>query len=355
MGTRPEIIKMAPVVKSLKEVGALFKFVATGQHYDYIMLHKFIEELELPLPNFTVKFSSTSPGEQIANMIIHLEKIILKEKPGLLLIQGDTNSMLAAALASFKHNIEVGHIEAGLRSYDWRMQEEHNRRMVDHASQYLFAPTLNAQNNLEKENVWGRIFVTGNTVIDAVSQHMPLAIDKSKIMERIRFDNYAIMTLHRAENIDNTNILRDLVQVAIDFPIPVVFPAHPRTMKKLEDFGLKNKLSNNNVQLESALGYFDFLLLMKHSDLILTDSGGLQEEATSPLIRKPALVLRKSTERPEAVETGFAKIVGVEKERILHEADKLLEKNVSLPSKSPYGKGDAGLKIVNILSKELQN
>jgi UDP-N-acetylglucosamine 2-epimerase (non-hydrolysing) len=280
-------------------------------------------------------------------------KVVSKVKPRLVLVEGDTNGVLASALAALKLNVPVGHVEAGLRSFDLRMPEEHNRRLVDHISSYLFAPTENARKNLEKENVWGKTFVTGNTVIDAVMQHLPLAEKKSKILEKVRFDEFALATAHRSENVDDPIVLQNFVEAFIEAPIPVVYPIHPRTQKRLKQHGMWKKLvSSKNVQTLPPQGYFDFLLLMKECKLIITDSGGIQEEATAPSLRKPVLVTRLSTERPEAVEAGFAKVVGLDKKMILASINETLEKEVSLPKVSPFGGGCAGKCIVDIIRNE---
>lgn len=354
VGTRPEVVKMAPVIRALQELGGQFTFVHSGQHYDYNLSKQFINELQLPSPDHSFKIQAISPATQTGKIMIALEKLIEKGKPKLMLIQGDTNTMLAAALTAFKQNILVGHVEAGLRSYDWRMPEEHNRRMVDHASTYLFAPTKRAEENLVKENVWGQIYITGNTVIDAVMQHLPIAEKASEIMERIRFNEYVLVTAHRAENVDDPRVLKNLVEVLMAAPTPVVFPVHPRTRKRLRRYGMWKKLvALSHVQLLPPVGYFDFLVLMKNSAMILTDSGGLQEEATAPIMRKRVLVTRLSTERPEAVEAGFAKVVGVEKEKILTEMKNTPHEKEKLPSVSPFGDGKAGERIAKIIMEEV--
>jgi len=354
VGTRPEVIKMAPVVRALQKHGQPFIFVHSGQHYDYNLSLQLIEELELPEPDYSLKVRERSPAAQTGRMMIAIEKVVKKKKPGLVLLEGDTNTMLAAALAGFKQNVPVGHVEAGLRSYDFRMPEEHNRRMVDHASTYLFAPTEKAKQNLTGENVWGNIYVTGNTVIDAILQHIPLAEKKSRIIEQVRFKEYALATAHRMENVDNPKVLKNFVEAFTESPIPIVFAVHPRTKKRLRQYKMLEKISSSeNVQILPPIGYFDFLVLMKNCKLILTDSGGLQEEATAPLVRKPVIVLRLSTERPEAVKAGFAKVVGTEKNSILTATTEMLKKRMKLPIKSPFGNGDAGEKIANIVEREL--
>ena len=352
-GTRPEIIKMAPVVRALKEQSQPYVFVHCGQHYDYNMSQQFIEELELPKPDYGFKVKAYSPGQQTGRILTLIEKVVKKVRPRVVLVEGDTNSVLASALAAVKLNVSVGHVEAGLRSFDLRMPEEHNRRLVDHLSKYLFAPTETARKNLEKESVWGNIYVTGNTVIDAVTQHIPLAERKSNIMDKIRSKRFALVTAHRAENVDDPVVLKTLVEAFCEAPIPVVYPIHPRSKKRLRQQKMLNKISKaGNVQLLPPLGYFDFLLLMKNCEMIITDSGGIQEEATAPLIRKPVLVIRLSTERPEAVEAGFARVVGVEKNNILEAMEQALSAKNSMPETSPYGDGDAAKKIVEVLARE---
>ena len=353
VGTRPEIVKMAPLMRGLKEKALPFTFVHCGQHYDYNMSQQFIEELELPAPDYACKIKACSQGLQTGKIMVYMEGIVNRIKPAAVLVEGDTNAVFATALAAVKLGIPVGHIEAGLRSFDLRMSEEHNRRLTDHISAYLFAPTENAERNLRSENVWGKIYVTGNTVIDAVSQHLPIAWKKSKFRE-ITFERFILATAHRAENVDNICVLKNLVEAFDEAPISVVYPMHPRTKKRLRQSKLWRRIKNSkNIQLMPPLGYLDFLVLMKKCEMIVTDSGGIQEEATAPSLRKHVLVTRLSTERPEAVEAGFAKVVGVRKNSILQAIEETLNDRKELPKKSPYGRGDAGTKIAKILASEI--
>jgi len=354
VGTRPEIIKMAPVLRALRKSKIPLVFVHCGQHYDYSMSQRFIEDLELPAPDYGYKLKAYSQGIQTARILTRIERLLKETLPKLVLVEGDTNGVLATALATVKLGIPVGHVEAGLRSFDLRMPEEHNRRLTDHISTYLFAPTETAKSNLKKENVWGKIYVTGNTVIDAVIQHLPIAEKKSKIMESIRFKKFALATAHRAENVDNLKVLKNFIEAFAEAPIPVVYPMHPRTKKRLRQNKIFSKIKESkNLQILPPLGYLDFLVLMKKCEIIVTDSGGIQEEATAPCIRKPVLVIRLSTERPEAVKTGFAEVVGTEKEKIVKTMETVLEHRKKLPSVSPYGRGDAAEKIVDIIKEEL--
>ncbi|MGQ9514203.1 MAG: non-hydrolyzing UDP-N-acetylglucosamine 2-epimerase [Thermoproteota archaeon] len=353
VGTRPEIVKMAPVVRAFRKEGISFKLVHSGQHYDYEMAEKFFEELEIPKPDYRLGIGSRTAAGQIAEVMVGVEKILREKRSKIVLVQGDTNTTLAGSLAALKASVPVGHIEAGLRSYDLRMQEEHNRRIVDHISSYLFAPTRFCKKVLIGESVWGRTFVTGNTVIDACIQHAPIAARRSKILRSVRFKRYALATLHRAENVDDPKVLRDLVESMMESPLPIVMPVHPRTRKRLVEFDLWKKFSTHgNVCLLPPVGYFDFLTLMRASELILTDSGGVQEEATSPLIRKRVLILRISTERVEAVRAGFATVVGTEEKRILKSIDRALRRR-ALPSSSPFGDGKAADRIVRILEDQV--
>ncbi|MEM3824416.1 MAG: UDP-N-acetylglucosamine 2-epimerase (non-hydrolyzing), partial [Candidatus Bathyarchaeia archaeon] len=268
---------------------------------------------------------------------------------------GDTNTVLAAAIVALKNRMKIGHVEAGLRSFDWRMPEEHNRRMADHISDLLFAPTEMAKQNLEEERVWGKIFVVGNTVIDALGMYFNKILEVERnIMERVKFGEYALVTFHRSENVDDPLTLRNFVEILQRSIIPIVFPIHPRTKKRLYEHGLLSKVESiKKVQLLTPLGYFEFLALMKNAKLIMTDSGGIQEEATYPRIKKPVLVLRNSTERPEAVTAGFAKVVGLIPSVVLTELEKVLSSGIRLPDVSPFGDGNAARRIVDKIIKNL--
>ncbi len=344
---------MAPVIRALDDKAQPYVFVHCGQHYDFNMSQTFIEELELPRPGYGFKVRAYSPGLQTGRILTLIERVVTKVQPKVALVEGDTNGVLASALAAVKLGVPVGHVEAGLRSFDLRMPEEHNRRLVDHLSTYLFAPTENARKNLERENVWGQIYVTGNTVIDAVMQHLPIAEKRSTILDAIRFKRFALATAHRSENVDDPNVLKNFVDAFVEAPIPIVYPVHPRAKKRLRQQKLWKALSSaENVQILKPLGYFDFLVLMKRCEMMITDSGGLQEEATAPPIRKPVLVIRLSTERPEAVEAGFVKVVGVEKPKMLAAMEQVLKGKRDLTKTSPYGNGTAAEKIVEIIMEK---
>ncbi|HUK84501.1 MAG TPA: UDP-N-acetylglucosamine 2-epimerase (non-hydrolyzing) [Candidatus Acidoferrum sp.] len=351
-GTRPEIIKMAPIIRALNKTKMPSIFAQCGQHYDYNMSEQFIENLELPAPNFSLKIEASSPGVQTAEIMMKMSQLLEQIETSIVLVEGDTNSVLATALASNKQMTPVGHVEAGLRSFDLRMSEEHNRRLTDHISEYLFAPTEQAKANLMKENVWGKIYVTGNTAIDAVFEHLPIAEKNSSIMKKIPFETFALATAHRSENVDDPSFLESLIYVFSKSPIPIVYPMHPRTRKRLQQSKLLMKMEAlKNLLILPPQGYLDFLVLLKNCKLVITDSGGIQEEATAPNIRKPVLVMRLSTERQEAVEAGFAKIVGTDKKDILRALEETVEKETSLPETSPFGDGTAAQKIIKIIEK----
>jgi len=350
LGTRPEIIKLSPLIKQFNKKSTSIIF--TGQHYDYKMGMQFIHQLGLPKPDYSMKVPSTKPAVQIAEMIRKLSKILEKEKPETVIVQGDTNTVLAAGIASLKSNISVSHVESGLRSYDWRMPEEHNRIIIDHISELLFASTQTNKQNLISEKVHGKIFVTGNTVIDAINQFSKISKKQSKLS--IENDDYVLVTLHRSENVDNKQILSSIIKGIIDSNQNFIFPVHPRTLKRLNNYNLYTKLKNSeNILMLDSVGYFEMLELMKNCQYIVTDSGGLQEEATAPSIRKKVVVVRKTTDRPEAVLEGFSEIAGITYNGILKSLRKTA-KNPSIPKKkSPYGEGNSAKIIVQHLKKNI--
>ncbi len=348
MGTRPEIIKLSPIIHRLDKNNASLIF--TGQHYDYNLSLQFIEELGIRKPDFSMKLSTSNPSMQIGEIILKLAKILPKLNPDTVIVEGDTNTVLAASISSLKLGIPISHVEAGPRSFDWRMPEEHNRIQVDHISELLFAPSLHARKNLFSENVHGKIFVTGNTVIDAIQMYADIASEKSNFS--IDVEDFVLMTLHRAENVDDKKTLSGIVKAISNSNENIIFPVHPRTLKKLHEFGLYKILNESkNVLLTKPVGYFDMLQLMKKCSFIITDSGGIQQEATSPKIRKKVLVTRKTTDSPEAVMAGIAKVVGTEPTKILTAIKKTSANPKVYTKNMPYGKGDASIRIINILKK----
>ena len=350
LGTRPEIIKLAPIIKLLNKKSTSVIF--TGQHYDFDMGLKFIQQLGIRKPDYTLKITRTDPSNQIADIIKKVSVIIKKESPETVIVQGDTNTVLAASISSLKSNIPISHVESGLRSYDWRMPEEHNRIAVDHMSEFLFAPTILSKRNLIQEKVHGKIFVTGNTVIDSINQFTKISKKHSELF--VNIDDYVLTTLHRSENVDNQTSLSSIVKAMINTNEDFIFPLHPRTRKQLKKFGLYEKLKKSgNILILNSVGYFEMLELMKNCKYIMSDSGGIQEESTAPSIRKKVVVVRKTSDRPESISSGFSVLSGTTYSGIMTSLKKI-SKNFSIPNKkSPYGEGNSSKIIVNYLKKNL--
>ena len=347
MGTRPEIIKLESIISKLPKKNTTIIF--TGQHYDYNMGLRFIDQLNIRKPDHFLKIVKNNPNIQISQIISKLSKIFTEIKPDTVVVQGDTNTVLATSICSLKSGIPISHVESGLRSYDWRMPEEHNRITTDHLSELLFAPTNLTKKNLLAEKVHGKSFVTGNTVIDAVNKFSKIASSKSEIS--ITLDNYILFTLHRAENVDSQKSLSSIIKAMIDSNEEIIFPVHPRTLKQLHLFSLYEKIKNSgNILILNNVGYFEMLELMKKFSIIVTDSGGLQEEATSPGIRKKVLVIRKSTDRPESVISGLSELIGVDTAKIKSAIKRSILNPRLANKKTPFGKGDASEKIIKIMS-----
>ncbi|RLG11125.1 UDP-N-acetylglucosamine 2-epimerase (non-hydrolyzing) [Candidatus Pacearchaeota archaeon] len=351
LGTRPEIIKMSPVIRECIKKKLDFSILHTNQHYSENLDKVFFKELNLPEPKYNLNVGSGTHAEQTAKILVGVEKILLKEKPDIVLVEGDTNTVLASALAAAKLHIRVGHIEAGLRSYYREMPEEINRILTDHCSDLLFAPTKKAKDILLNEGIFNKnIFVTGNTVVDAVFENLKLAKKKSKILEKLNLSKrgYFLMTAHRAENVDNKDRLRGILKgaemVSKKFSLPVIYPIHPRARKMLENFKI---VIPKSINLIEPLGYLDFLKIENNAKLILTDSGGMQEE--SCIMKIPCVTLRDNTERPETIEVGSNLLSGTDPLRILECALKMLNKRKKW--KNPFGSGKAAEKIIKIIQK----
>ena len=348
LGTRPEIIKLSPLIKKLGRKKS--KVVFSGQHFDHNMGLQFIQQLDLPTPDFSMNLESTTPAIQISEIISKLSPILSQQNPDSLIVQGDTNTVLAASICSIKHKIPISHVESGLRSFDWRMPEEHNRIMVDHLSKLLFAPTSIAKKNLLDEKVYGSIHITGNTVIDAVNMFSKISKKKSHL--DINLDEFILFTLHRTENVDDRNTLTSIINGILYSNENIIFPVHPRTKKRLKEFHLFEKLKNSkHVFMIDAVGYFEILELMKNCTFILTDSGGLQEEATAKSIRKKVIVLRKTTDRPESLKSKTAELVQLESNSILKIINKTQQNPKIKSNENPFGDGNASSRIIKLLEK----
>lgn len=357
VGTRPGLIKFSPIIRELEKRKQSFFIIHTGQHYSYEMDKVFFDELTLPKPKHRVPNVSSAQyhGKQTAMMLEGVEEALFKEKPKLVLVGGDANTNLAGALAARKLHIYVGHVEAGLRSDDWRMPEEHNRGMIDKISDFLFAPTERARRNLIEDNVKGKIFVTGNTIVDAIKQNVVIAKSKSKIREKLglKQGNYFLLTLHREENVDFrenlTDILKGIKLVAEAFDSEIIFPIHPRTKKMIRYFELNSFVNSiKKLRIIDPTGYLDFLAMLEGNRLVLTDSGGIQQE--SCILRVPCVTLRESTEWLETVQVGSNMVAGTKPNAILNRVKTMV--NVKRSWRNPFGK-DVGRKIVDIIESEL--
>ncbi|KPJ64972.1 UDP-N-acetylglucosamine 2-epimerase [candidate division WOR-1 bacterium DG_54_3] len=359
VGTRPGIIKFSPVVRALRQNNVPFFIIHTGQHYSYNMDRKFFEDLSLPEPRYTndIVCKEVYHGAQTAEMLKGIEKALLDSKPSIVIVGGDANTNLAGALAARKLGLCLAHMEAGLRSHDWRMPEEHNRIMIDHISDVLFPPTEQAKKNLIDDNVKADIYVVGNPIVDAVYQNIKIAEEKSSVLSRLSVDKkYFLLTIHREENVDHEKILKELIEnigsVIREFKTPVVFPIHPRTKNRLKQYKLWEwTKSINKLRIIDALGYIDFLLLIKKASLILTDSGGIQEEAC--ILNIPCVTLRENTERPETVHVGANQIVGYNLELTLRAIKDYLKNPRSW--QNPFGDGKSAQRIVKTLKKYLRS
>ncbi|MEE9594006.1 MAG: UDP-N-acetylglucosamine 2-epimerase (non-hydrolyzing) [Candidatus Hydrothermarchaeales archaeon] len=348
--TRPELIKLAPVLREFDSNGVEYIFITTGQHYDAALFHKFVDDLELKKPDHDIETGSGSQAYQTSDALLKLEKLMMKEKPDIVIAEGDTNSVLSTALAAVKLHQPFAHVESGLRSFDMHMPEEVNRIVADHCSQVLFAPTDGAGLNLLNEGIPpDRIHIVGNTVVDAVQQNIRIAKSKSAIELPTE---YALLTLHRPENVDSRKGLSNIVEALLKLEFEVLFPCHPRTMKMLKKFGLFKKLGEqSSIKIIAPLGYFDFIHAMSRAKVVLTDSGGIQEESLA--LHVPCLTLRDTTERPESVTSGGNILVGTDPKNIIEKlemvlGDKKLYSRMKR-AKNPFGDGKSGKRIVKIL------
>ncbi len=339
---------MSPIIRECEKQGLEYYILHTGQHYSYEMDRIFFDQLKLPEAKYKLDIGSGFHGKQTGKMLAGIEEILIKDRPDVVLVQGDTNTVLAGALAASKLQIKIGHVEAGLRSFDRKMPEETNRVIADHISDYLFTPTQTSSKCLLDEGIpYEKIFVTGNTVVDSAYQNLEISKKSTFILEKLglREKEYFIATAHRAENVDDENslcgILKGLSQIYEEFRLPVIFPAHPRTVKMIKEFRFEIP---KGIHLIEPLGYLEFLQLESGAKLILTDSGGVQEE--SCVLKVPCVTLRDNTERPETVDVGANVIAGTG-DHIITSVQKMIKSNPKWIN--PYGHGNAGELIVNTL------
>jgi len=345
IGTRPEIIKMAPLIRACEKRNLDYFILHTGQHYSYEMDKAFFDDLELREPKYNLNVGGQEYRKQVGMMIRDIMDILDREKPEIVFVQGDTNSVLAGALAANKLQIKIGHHEAGLRSHDLTMLEETNRIITDHISDLLFAPTESALKNLKDEGInTGKVFLTGNTVVDAVQQNIKIAAKKVDVLKKLGIKGeFIVITAHRAENVDVEKRLRGILEglelVAQYAKLPIVYPIHPRTKKNMEKFGIEKPPT---VKFIEPLGYLEFLQLESKAKLIITDSGGLQEEAC--ILKVPCVTVRDNTERPETILAKVNVLAGTRPASILAGAKQMLETRHEWTN--PFGDGRAGEKII---------
>ena len=358
VGTRPEIIKMAPVIRECQKRAIPYFIIHSNQHYSEEMDSIFFKELELPAPHYNLGVGSGLHSNQTGNILIEMEPILIQEKPDVVLVQGDTNTVLSGALAASKLDIKVGHIEAGLRSYDRTMPEETNRIMTDHISDFLFAVGPNQHAILAKEGIdLDKIFTVGNTVSDSLFQHLDISASTSTILTDLDVESgkFFLVTAHRASNVDVMANLLELLalfdKLHAKYSQTIVWPIHPRTQAKLKEFAIELP---DYLKLIPPIGYLDFIQLQKHAQLILTDSGGIQEEAC--LLGVPCITLRENTERPESIEVGANVLVGRDADKAVAAADKWLStSNGNFSWKNPFGDGHVAELILDIITNSQKN
>jgi UDP-N-acetylglucosamine 2-epimerase (non-hydrolysing) len=362
VGARPNFMKIAPIVRELSKFHDIeHRLVHSGQHYDELLSGNFFADLDLPVPDANLETGSSSHAVQTAEIMKRIEPVLLDYKPQMVLVVGDVNSTIAAALTAVKLGINVAHIEAGLRSFDMTMPEEINRKLTDALSTLLFVTEQSGVDNLRNEGVSAeRIFLVGNVMIDCLLRHRELAA-KSQLLDwlGVRQNSsgskpYAVLTLHRPSNVDDPNTLQGILSAvsALGADLPVFFPIHPRTRKNVESFGFGGYLvdtqkAERGIVALDPLGYLDFLSLSDNARLVLTDSGGIQEETT--VLGVPCLTLRENTERPATVEHGSNQVVGVDSGRILSAARSILQGPAPTLRCPPLWDGKAASRIVTIL------
>ncbi|UOE55130.1 UDP-N-acetylglucosamine 2-epimerase (non-hydrolyzing) [Bacillus sp. CMF12] len=348
LGARPQFIKAAPVSRALRQNHQEI-IVHTGQHYDANMSDIFFEELNIPKPDYHLAVGSGNHGKQTGEMMAKIEEIVLKEKPDYVLVYGDTNSTLAGSLVAAKLHIPVIHIEAGLRSFNKLMPEEVNRILTDHISEYLFCPTDTAVENLKNENITRNVINIGDVMYDAVLYNRELAKEKSRILEDAQLNkgDYLLITIHRAENTDDPEKMKGILQAFSSTEETKVWPIHPRTKHKLADYGL-NVEEIPNLKIIDPVGYLDMLTLEANARKIVTDSGGVQKEAY--FMEVPCVTVREQTEWVETLEGEANILVGTDQTKMTE----AINKEVKPEYKQLFGNGEAASKIVEVLEQGLK-
>ena len=354
VGARPQFIKAAPVSKAFQNNNIQEFFLHTGQHYDQMMSGIFFKELDIPEPALNLEIGSGPHGMQTGNMLIRIEEVLLKEKPELVMVYGDTNTTLAGALTAAKLHIPLAHVEAGLRSFNKKMPEEINRIVTDHVSDMLFCPTQTAVDNLALENIRRGVFVTGDVMFDSFLFHKEMATRKSEILETLGLteNRYTLATVHRAENVDHAAQLKQILsafdQIAAE-DCPLILPEHPRTSDRLKTFDLASGFKNH-VQRIPPVSYLDMICLMANARAILTDSGGVQKEAYFAGV--PCITLRSETEWPETLSGGWNRLAGANSDAIVEAYHKAIS-TANRPVEYNFGRGRSGDKIVELILAEI--
>ena len=345
VGARPNFIKCAPLSMELRK-GFNEVLIHTGQHYDYEMNKVFFDELNIPEPDYHLGVGSGSHGEQTGVMLKRTEEVLINEAPDVVLVFGDTNTTLAGALAASKLHIKVGHVEAGLRSFDKKMPEEINRVLTDHCSDLLFCPTKTAVENLKREGISNGVHLTGDVMVDALKENIEIAEKKARILDELSLKpkKYYLATLHRAETTDNFERLKNIVDAFCEIE-NLILPCHPRTEKYLKQFNLWDKLTKK-IKVMKPVGYLDMLMLEKKAKKILTDSGGVQKEAY--IFKMPCITLRENTEWVETVEDGWNVLTGASKDKIVEMANDFEPKG---KQRDVFGDGKASEKIVEVIKE----
>ena len=344
VGARPQFIKAAAVSNIIRKEHEEI-LVHTGQHYDENMSKIFFEELKIPKPEYNLEVGSGGHGTQTGIMLMKLEELYLKEKPDLVMVYGDTNSTFAGALCASKLLIPVAHIEAGLRSFNMNMPEEQNRILTDHISKYLLVPTTSAVKNLKMEGITKGVHNVGDVMYDATLNFTELSKEKSKIMHKLNLseEEFILTTIHRAENTNDINRLRNIIEALNESGQKIILPLHPRTKKYMDDYGLT---FNSNIKIIDPVGYLDMISLEMHCKKIVTDSGGVQKEAF--FMNKPCITMRDETEWVETVENGWNIVVGTNKSKILDGIVNFIPNKVQT---NIFGDGHAAEKILEIINK----
>lgn len=349
LGTRPEIIKLSPIIRELKKQDIAHIVIHSNQHYSKEMDSVFFEELQLPPADFNLEVGSATHAVMTARILERIEPILLSQNPDWVVVQGDTNTVLGAALAASKLNIPVAHVEAGLRSYDRAMPEEINRIMVDHISSKLFCPTVQQQKILLDEGISeDSIEVSGNTIVEAIATNIELARQRAPVVSE---KEYIVATLHRPSNVDDQHVLRETLQnlnaIAEESGYPVILPLHPRTESKMREYGLE-KSSFAGIQCISPVGYLDMLQLLGNAQMVFTDSGGVQEEVC--ILGVPCVTIRSSTERPETIEVGANRLSEPSREALKTAFTQAMKSARNW--ENPFGEGDISARMIEALRKK---